>query len=168
MNTWNDLVVNIIVAVIGILFTYIGSKIAKDNKATTFIQATTQLAEAAVAYAEKLGVDEQLKGAAKKSAAVQSVISSLEKLGFKDVDFQTVENAVEAAFAKLKDTVESAYATEKGESAESTVSSVVTGEDGKESKVVMTSDGKTVATGDTVNSAASQVATSPENADVSK
>lgn len=145
MNTWNDLVVNIVVVIIGLLFTYIGDKIAKNNKATTFIQATTQLAEAAVAYAEKLGIDEQLKGAAKKNAAVQAVISSLEKLGFKNVDLQTVENAVEAAFAKMKDTVEAAYSDNK-EAAPS----------------------EPTAPQSAPETAVSQVATAPESADVSK
>ena len=109
MNTWQDLVVQIIVSVVALLFAYLGNVVVKNKKAVSLIQVIQPLAEAAVVAAEELGVNKAVTGAVKKSAAVADVKAGLAKLGFTEVDEATVANAVESAFASMKDFIESTY-----------------------------------------------------------
>lgn len=109
MNTWQDLVVQIVVGIVALLFAYLGNVVVKNKKAVSLIQVIQPLAEAAVVAAEKLGVTESVTGAVKKSAAVADVKSELAKLGFTTVDETTVANAVESAFASMKGLIESTY-----------------------------------------------------------
>lgn len=109
MNTWQDAVVQIVLILISLAFAYMGKILVKNKKAVTLIQVLTPLAKAAVIAAQKLGVDKNLTGAMQKSAAVQSVIAGLSNAGFTKVDQTTIENAVEAAYASLKDTLDNIY-----------------------------------------------------------
>lgn len=109
MNTWQDAVVQIVLILIGMAFTYMGNVLVKNKKAATLIQVLSPLAKAAVIAAQKLGVDKDLTGAMQKSEAVQAVFSGLAKAGFTKVDQTTIENAVEAAYASLKDTLDNVY-----------------------------------------------------------
>ena len=109
MNTWQDAVVQIVLILIGLAFTYMGNVLVKNKKAVTLIQVLTPLAKAAVIAAQKLGVDKELTGDMQKNEAVQAVFSSLAKAGFTKVDQATVENAVEAAYASLKATLDTVY-----------------------------------------------------------
>lgn len=58
------------------------------------------LAHDAVVAVQKLGVVKYFEGEAKKSKAVELVVSALTKLGFKKTDLTTIENAVEDEYAK--------------------------------------------------------------------
>jgi len=109
MNTWQDAVVQIVLILIGLAFTYMGNVLVKNKKAVALIQVLTPLAKAAVMAAQKLGLDKGLTGAMQKNEAVQAVISGLANAGFTKVDQATIENAVEAAYASLKDTLDKAY-----------------------------------------------------------
>ena len=106
-----ELVVSIAVAAIPIIGAFVSKKIVVNNKALTIIKAIEPLAQAAVTAAEQLGVTEKLDGAAKKDAAVQSVLNGLDSLGFKKSDEELISNAVEKAYADLKDSIHEAYKT---------------------------------------------------------
>lgn len=106
-----EVIVSIAVAAIPIIGAFVSKKIVVNNKALTIIQAIEPLAQAAVTAAEQLGVTEQLNGAAKKNAAIQSVTNSLASLGFNKSDEELISNAVEKAYADLKDSIHEAYKT---------------------------------------------------------
>ena len=121
MNTWQELIVQIIVGVVALLFAYLGNVVVKNKKAVSLIQVIQPLAEAAVVAAEKLGVTDSVTGAVKKSTAVADVKAGLAKLGFTTVDEVTVANAVESAFANMKGFIENTYkvkSTEEPDKAE--------------------------------------------------
>ena len=109
MNNISELIVAISTALIPIVFAWIGKVLANNKKALSLLDALTPLAEAAVTAAAQLGVDKYLSGEAKKSTAVQYVIYGLKSLGFTNADKTTIENAVEKAFADLKDDLYKTY-----------------------------------------------------------
>ncbi len=98
MNIVNisDLIIAIAVAVIPV----IGAYIVKILKANKFVALLTPLAHDAVVAVQKLGVVRYIEGEAKKSKAVELVVSALTKLGFKKADLTTIENAVEDEYSK--------------------------------------------------------------------
>lgn len=98
MNLVNisDLIVAIAVAVIPV----IGAYIVKILKANKFVALLAPLAHDAVVAVQKLGVVKYIEGEAKKSKAVEIVVSALTKLGFKKADLTTIENAVEDEYSK--------------------------------------------------------------------
>lgn len=67
------------------------------------------MANAAVTAAEQLGVTQAIDGAVKKSTAIQAVKDGLKSLGFTSTDEQTIANAVEKAYADLKDSLAETY-----------------------------------------------------------
>ncbi|WP_125702411.1 phage holin [Lacticaseibacillus daqingensis] len=109
MNNWTELIVSIAVAVIPVIGAFVSKRLVGNKQAVSLIQAIEPLAQAAVTAAEQMGVTDQLTGAAKKSGAVQSVMTSLAKLGFTKADEQMVGDAVEKAFADLKTQLHSTY-----------------------------------------------------------
>lgn len=104
-----DLIVQIAIAVIPILGAWVAKVLLANKQALTLVQVLTPLAQAAVTAAEQLGVTQAIDGAVKKSKAVASVETQLKAMGFTKVDQQTVENAVEKAYADLKSTIEATY-----------------------------------------------------------
>ncbi|MHA5104249.1 holin [Oenococcus oeni] len=98
MNVQNiaELVVAIAVAVVPI----IGAYVVKLLKANKFVALLAPLAHDAVVAVQKLGVVKYIEGEAKKSKAVEFVVSALTKLGFKKADLTTIENAVEDEYSK--------------------------------------------------------------------
>ncbi|MFD1428699.1 phage holin [Lacticaseibacillus mingshuiensis] len=104
-----NLIMQIAIAVVPIVFAYFGNAIVKNRQAVSLIQIIQPLAEAAVVAAEQLGVTEAVTGVAKKSKAVADVQAGLAKLGFTAVDEKTVANAVESAYASMKEFIESKY-----------------------------------------------------------
>lgn len=121
-----ELVVSIAVAAIPIIGAFVSKKIVVNNKALTIIKAIEPLAQAAVTAAEQLGVTEQLNGAAKKNVAIQSVLNGLASLGFKKSDEELISNAVEKAYADLKDSIHEAYKTTSTSTTTSTQAPVET------------------------------------------
>lgn len=120
------LIVSIAVAAIPIIGAFVSKKIVANNKALTIIQAIEPLAQAAVTAAEQLGVTEQLNGVAKKNVAIQSVLNGLASLGFKKSDEELISNAVEKAYADLKDSIHEAYKTTSTSTTTSTQAPVET------------------------------------------
>ena len=106
-----EVIVSIAVAAIPIIGAFVSKKVVNNNKALTIIKAIEPLAQAAVTAAEQLGVTEKLDGAAKKDVAIQSVLNGLDSLGFKKSDEELISNAVEKAYADLKDSIHEAYKT---------------------------------------------------------
>ena len=104
-----DLIVQIAVAVIPILGAWVAKVLLANTKALTLVQVLEPLAQAAVTASEQLGVTKSVTGAVKKSQAVASVKTQLKAMGFTKVDQQTVANAVEKAYADLKNTIEATY-----------------------------------------------------------
>lgn len=111
MNIQNisELIVTVAVAVIPVVFAYLANFLKANKKAVSFLDAIEPLAKSAVVAAQKLGVDKYLEGAVKKSKAVEYVENALSDLGFDKADLTTIENAVEKAYAELKDTLEAVY-----------------------------------------------------------
>ena len=111
MNVQNisELIVTVAVAVIPVIFAYLANFLKANKQAVSFLDAIEPLAKSAVVAAQKLGVDKYLEGAVKKSKAVEYVENALSDLGFDKADLTTIENAVEKAYAELKDTLESVY-----------------------------------------------------------
>lgn len=106
-----EVIVSIAVAAIPIIGAFVSKKVVNNKTALTVVQAIEPLAQAAVTAAEQLGVTEQLNGAAKKNVAIQSVLNGLASLGFKKSDEELISNAVEKAYADLKDSIHEAYKT---------------------------------------------------------
>lgn len=109
MNNWTDLVVSLAVAAVPIIGAWISKQLLANKQALTLVKVLGPLANAAVTAAEQLGVTDKLSGALKKSAAIEAVKNSLKSLGFTKADEQTIANAVEKAYADLKDSLAETY-----------------------------------------------------------
>lgn len=106
----------IILAAIALVTIGVETLMAKNSKVKAVIDVINELAPSAVVAAEKTGIAQGLTGQLKKSEAVQTVITELQKLGWTDADTKTVENAVEKAWAELaKDGTLSTYSDKKEE-----------------------------------------------------
>lgn len=115
-----DMITNIVVALINVLLVaivaYIG-KLATDtsksatkvNKALSLVEALAPIAEAAVTVAEQKGALNGWTGAKENEFANALATKALSNLGFSTADQATISNAVEHAWATLKDTLENAY-----------------------------------------------------------
>ena len=104
-----ELIVSIAVSAIPIIGAFVSKKIISNKKAVLLLQAIEPLAQAAVVASEQMGVTEQLTGAMKKSEAVKSVSDGLASIGFKKTDEALIANAVEKAYAEIKDRIHAAY-----------------------------------------------------------
>lgn len=109
MNNWTDLVVSLAVAAVPIIGAWISKQLLANKQALTLVKVLVPLANAAVTAAEQLGVTQAIDGTVKKSTAVQAVKDGLKSLGFTNTDEQTIANAVEKAFADLKDSLAETY-----------------------------------------------------------
>ena len=109
MNSWTDLVVSLAVAAVPIIGAWISKQLLANKQALTLLKVLGPLANAAVTAAEQLGVTQAIDGTVKKSTAIQAVKDGLKSLGFTNTDEQTIANAVEAAFADLKDSLAKTY-----------------------------------------------------------
>lgn len=109
MNNWTDLVVSIAVAAVPIIGIWISKQLLANKQALTLVKVLAPLANAAVTAAEQLGVTQKIDGAVKKSTAIRAVKDGLKSLGFTSTDDQTIANAVEKAFADLKDSLAETY-----------------------------------------------------------
>ena len=109
MNNWTELLVSLAVAAIPIIGAWISKQLLANKQALTLVKVLGPLANAAVTAAEQLGVTQAIDGAVKKSTAIQAVKDGLKSLGFTGTDEQTIANAVEKAFADLKDSLAETY-----------------------------------------------------------
>lgn len=109
MNNWTELLVSLAVAAIAIIGAWISKQLLANKQALTLVKVLGPLANAAVTAAEQLGVTHAIDGAVKKSTAIQAVKDGLKSLGFTSTDEQTIANAVEKAFADLKDSLAETY-----------------------------------------------------------
>lgn len=109
MNNWTDLVVSLAVAAIPIIGAWISKQLLANKQALALVKVLGPLANAAVTAAEQLGVTQAIDGAVKKSTAIQAVKDGLKSLGFTSTDEQTIANAVEKAYADLKDSLAETY-----------------------------------------------------------
>ena len=114
MNNWTELLVSLAVAAIPIIGAWISKQLLANKQALTLVKVLGPLANAAVTAAEQLGVTQAIDGAVKKSTAIQAVKDGLKSLGFTSTDEQTIANAVEKAFADLKDSLAETYPQRKG------------------------------------------------------
>ena len=103
MNVQNisEVIIAVVVAIIGAVTPYLAKFIKSNKTAQTLVDILPTLAKDAVVAMQKLGVSDYLEGAAKKSGAVKTVETALEKLGFNETDEVTIANAVESAYASL-------------------------------------------------------------------
>lgn len=112
----NQVIEVIILAAIALVTIGVEALMAKNSKVKAIIDVINQLAPSAVVAAEKTGIAQDLSGQLKKSEAVKTVITELQKLGWTDADTKTVENAVEKAWAELtQDGTLNAYNDKKEE-----------------------------------------------------
>ena len=114
MNNWTELLVSLAVAAVPIIGAWISKQLLANKQALTLVKVLDPLANAAVTAAEQLGVTKALDGAVKKSTAIQAVKDGLKSLGFTSTDEQTIANAVEKAFADLKDSLAETYPQREG------------------------------------------------------
>ncbi|OFM93289.1 holin [Lactobacillus sp. HMSC068B07] len=114
MNNWTELLVSLAVAAIPIIGAWISKQLLANKQALTLVKVLGPLANAAVTAAEQLGVTQAIDGALKKSAAIEAVKNSLKSLGFTSTDEQTIANAVEKAYADLKDSLAETYPKREG------------------------------------------------------
>ncbi|MCE3041843.1 phage holin [Lacticaseibacillus rhamnosus] len=113
MNNWTELLVSLAVAAVPIIGAWISKQLLANKQALTLVKVLGPLANAAVTAAEQLGVTDKLSGELKKSAAIEAVKNSLKSLGFTKADEQTIANAVEKAYADLKDSLAETYPQKK-------------------------------------------------------
>ena len=109
MNNWTELLVSLALAAVPIIGAWISKQLLANKQALTLVKVLGPLAYAAVTAAEQLGVTRTIDGAVKKSTAVQAVKDGLKSLGFTSTDEQTIANAVEKAYADLKDSLAETY-----------------------------------------------------------
>lgn len=109
MNNWTELLVSLAVAAVPIIGGWISKQLLANKQALVLVKVLGPLADAAVTSAEQLGVTQAIDGAVKKSTAIQAVKDGLKSLGFTSADDQTIANAVEKAFADLKDSLAETY-----------------------------------------------------------
>ena len=109
MNNWTELVESIAVAELPIIGAWVSKQLLANKQALTLVKVLEPLAKAAVTAAEQLGVTQTIDGSVKKSTAIQAVKDGLKSLGFTSADEQTIANAVEKAFADLKDSLSETY-----------------------------------------------------------
>lgn len=109
MNNWTELLVSLAVAAIPIIGAWISKQLLANKQALTLVKVLGPLANAAVTAAEQLGVTQAIDGEVKKSTAIQAVKDGLKSLGFTSTDEQTIANAVEKAYADLKDSLAETY-----------------------------------------------------------
>lgn len=109
MNNWTELLVSLAVAAVPIIGAWISKQLLANKQALTLVKVLGPLANAAVTAAEQLGVTQAIDGEVKKSTAIQAVKDGLKSLGFTSTDEQTIANAVEKAFADLKDSLAETY-----------------------------------------------------------
>lgn len=109
MNNWTELLVSLAVAAVPIIGAWISKQLLANKQALTLVKVLGPLANAAVTAAEQLGVTQAIDGAVKKSTAIQAVKDGLKSLGFTSTDEQTIANAVEKAYADLKDSLAETY-----------------------------------------------------------
>lgn len=114
MNNWTELLVSLAVAAIPIIGAWISKQLLANKQALTLVKVLGPLANAAVTAAEQLGVTQAIDGAVKKSTAIQAVKDGLKSLGFTSADEQTIANAVEKAYADLKDSLAETYPKREG------------------------------------------------------
>lgn len=114
MNNWTELLVSLAVAAVPIIGAWISKQLLANKQALTLVKVLGPLANAAVTAAEQLGVTQAIDGALKKSAAIEAVKNSLKSLGFTSTDEQTIANAVEKAYADLKDSLAETYPKREG------------------------------------------------------
>lgn len=113
MNNWTELLVSLAVAAVPIIGAWISKQLLANKQVLTLVKVLGPLANAAVTAAEQLGVTDKLSGELKKSAAIEAVKNSLKSLGFTKADEQTIANAVEKAYADLKDSLAETYPQKK-------------------------------------------------------
>ncbi|WP_445623867.1 phage holin [Lacticaseibacillus paracasei] len=109
MNNLTELLVSLAVAAIPVIGAWIPKELLTNKKALTLVQVLSPLANAAVTAAEQLGMTQEIDGAVKKLTAIQVVKDGLNSLGFTSTDEQTIANAVEKAYADLKDSLSETY-----------------------------------------------------------
>lgn len=109
MNNITDLIISLAVAAIPVIGTFALNFFKANKEVATFLAVLEPLAKDAVVAAQKLGVNSYISGELKKSNAVSSVLSALEKLGFDNVDQTTVKNAVEDEYSKIIDELDKIY-----------------------------------------------------------
>lgn len=97
----SDAVISIVVVIIGVVMPYLAKFIKSNKTAQTLVDILPALAKDAVVAMQKLGATTYIEGAVKKSEAVKTVETSLQKLGFTKTDEATIVNAVESAYASL-------------------------------------------------------------------
>ncbi|EPD07598.1 Putative holin, partial [Lacticaseibacillus paracasei subsp. paracasei Lpp48] len=97
-----------------IIGAWISKQLLANKQALTLVKVLGPLANAAVTAAEQLGVTQAIDGAVKKSTAIQAVKDGLKSLGFTSTDEQTIANAVEKAYADLKDSLAETYPKREG------------------------------------------------------
>ncbi|KMO56653.1 phage holin [Lacticaseibacillus rhamnosus] len=114
MNNWTELLVSLAVAAIPIIGAWISKQLLANKQALTLVKVLGPLANAAVTAAEQLGVTQAIDGAVKKSTAIQAVKDGLKSLSFTSTDEQTIANAVEKAYADLKDSLAETYPKREG------------------------------------------------------
>jgi len=110
------IVVSVINALLVVLIGYLGKlatdtskSAAKVNKALSLVEALAPIAKDAVTVAEKQGALNGWTGAKESEFANEIAAKSLTNLGFSAADQATIANAVEHAWATLKDTLDTAY-----------------------------------------------------------
>ena len=97
----SEVVIAVVVAVMGAVTPYLAQFIKSNKTAQTLVDILPTLAKDAVVAMQKLGATTYIEGAVKKSEAVKTVETSLQKLGFTKTDEATIVNAVESAYASL-------------------------------------------------------------------
>lgn len=99
----------VVVGYVGKLATDTSKNAVKVNKALSLVEALAPIAEDAVTVAEKQGALNGWTGAKERDFANEIAAKSLTNLGFSAADQAIIANAVEHAWATLKDTLDSTY-----------------------------------------------------------
>lgn len=105
----------IVVGYVGKLATDTSKNAVKVNKALSLVEALAPIAKDAVTVAEKQGALNGWTGSKERDFANEIATKSLTNLGFSTADQATIANAIEHAWATLKDTLDSTYSKSASE-----------------------------------------------------
>lgn len=101
-NNILHIVVSVVAAILPGLAAYAWREFMKNKRAMDVLKALQPLADAAVQTMKVYGDEKRLDGRTRKENAIYWVKSNLAELGFSEVDYDIIANAVEKSYQEIK------------------------------------------------------------------
>jgi hypothetical protein len=109
MDTFLNVLPDIIGIIATLVFSYLGIALKKNSSKNTTLAAIQNVAKEAVTIAEKTGIAQGLTGSEQFKHATMKAQDLLDSMGVKGVSVEKIEAAIETAYAQSKTTLNEAY-----------------------------------------------------------